>query len=97
MAMIEIYIHLYLFEKEAYDKIFVIASFPIVPRVGEKILLSSNHKAELLNLLEKHLSCNNDEMQEWEEAIEEFVIVEEVAYNTEDKTVHIELSRNVLI
>lgn len=91
--MIEIYIHLSLFEKEAYDKVFVITSFPVVPRVGEKILLTSDHKAQLLNLLEKHVSCNNDEMNDWEEAIEEFIIVEEVAYNTKDKTIHIELSK----
>lgn len=91
--MIEIYIHLPLLELEVYDKIFVIASFPVVPRVGEKILLTNEHKTIFLDLLEKHVSSNNDEMQEWKEAIEEFIIVEEVAYNTKDSTIHIELSK----
>lgn len=91
--MIKIYIHLSLFEKEAYDKVFVTANFPVVPRVGEKILLTSKQKTEFLDLLKKYVSCNNDEMQEWEAAIEEFITVEEVAYNTQDGTVHIELSK----
>lgn len=87
--MIEIKIHLPL-SKEIQNKVYVSVHFPVVPRVGEKIYLTQEQKNKLLDLIQKH--DNTPEKEQWKDCINEFVFVEEVAYNAVNGSIHIELS-----
>lgn len=87
--MIEIKIHLPL-SKEIQNKVYVSVHFPVVPRVGEKIYLTQEQKKTLLDLIQKH--DNTPEKEQWEDCINEYVFVEEVAYNAANGSIHIELS-----
>lgn len=87
--MIEIKIHLPL-SKEIQNKVYVSVHFPVVPRVGEKIYLTQEQKCELLDLIQKH--DNTPGKEQWENCINEFIFVEEVAYNAANGSIHIELS-----
>lgn len=87
--MIEIKIHLPV--KEIENKVYVSVHFPVVPRVGEKIYLTQKQKRELLDLIQQY--DNTSIKDEWEDCIDEFIFIEEVAYNAANGSIHIELSK----
>ena len=86
--MIEINIHIPI---DGVNNISIPIYLPVVPRVGEKIYLSDNQINNLISLLEEEYS-HNPQTKEWKESIRRFTNIEEVAYNAENGTIHIELS-----
>lgn len=88
--MIEIKIHLPFPVGKIENKVYVSVFFPVVPRVGEKIYLTQEQKRELLELIQKY--DNTPGKEKWEDCINEFIYVEEVAYNAGNGSIHIELS-----
>lgn len=83
--MIEINIHLPI---DDLNTVSIPIYLPVVPRVGERIYLSHKQQNDLTQLEEAGI-CNS---QECKKSIRQFTVIEEVGYNAEDGTVHIELS-----
>lgn len=94
--MIPMYIHLGSMDKALHDKIFLVVSFPFVPRINESIILSDSQKSHLLTLLHSnevlyHIS-NNGNVQYWDDVIDDMGIVNEVAYDSSDGSIHITIN-----
>lgn len=93
--MIEIYIHIEPL-REKHQDIQTIVSFPIVPRIGEKVILSHLQKEDLLTQIrEKELEYHikKDGMViNWSEIMDDINIVSDVAYYAKDNSIHVELT-----
>ncbi len=86
MVMIEIFVHLHPLEDKRFNNVKIPILFPIVPRVGEKLILSKEHQKQLLSLIDKK------EVDAWSDVINSFIFVEEICYLSEDSSINVLLS-----
>lgn len=91
--MINLFVHLSSYKNEAiYNKAWITVSLPVVPRIGDKVIMTNCQRKEIMSLLNRdktpYYTDEDGNIWDWELVN----IVSEVAHHADDGSIHLKLS-----